>query len=184
MTTKVYELEWIRVRRDYEKEVWAAYSKDKARMYTVFQNYDMNTHSHDPWMVAWAHTKNRYELQHEQYKFMNRWEAQNFAELLESTQKVDEAKIAAENKERHFSAGREWRNIGVINNKKVLVSVSEDQKSAFAIMYDYSNRRAGWTLSRRIWESAGKKGVLELTIKKLGSYSTLQAAQHAVMQLN
>jgi hypothetical protein len=179
MTTKVRDLEWICV--NLTTNVWAAYSSDKLRMYMVApeQLYESSY-----WTVTWAWTKNKKDTQREIYKFSNRWEAQNYAEILEATHELDESKVDPLMNDRHFAYGREWKNLGVVNNTKVFVSVSDDEKSAFVVVHSFNRKNNKWYLSRREWEKTTiKVKPFELKITPIGEFNTLDQAQQSVASL-
>lgn len=181
MTTIYEPLQWARMKNTSEREDWVAHTLDGLRMYSI--NRD-KTDDSPYWRLAWKE-KNTSQVVREDYKFLNREEAKNAADLIESARPIDKEKINEIISTFQMTvAGNTWQYLGIQANCRIWVSVQEGNEKAYVAIYNFDNPKQGWVMTERIWLPP-KLGtdIRTLDVKVLGKYKDLEKAQQSVALL-
>jgi hypothetical protein len=168
------ELQWVR----RGKHNLFARSVDGVRQYHIIGEEDRN--GIVGWRLAWREKQNE-PVKDSAGTFMNQWEVQEIAQLIENEHEINEnelVQIAAGNAV--TIGGNTWRYYGVHDNKRLWIAVAPDEQSAYVATCDYDDPKRRWVVSKRTWtKPLGEGDIQTLVINRVGTYKDLQTAQRS-----
>jgi hypothetical protein len=180
------ELQWVR----RGKHNLFARSVDGVRQYHIIGEEDRS--GIIGWRLAWREKQDE-PIKDSAGTFMNQWEVQEIAQLIENEHEINEeelVQIAAGNAV--TIGGNVWKYYGVHDNKRLWIAVAPDEQSAYVATCDYDDPKRRWVVSKRTWttplhsssasadESTLKEdGIQTLVINRVGTYKDLQTAQRS-----
>jgi hypothetical protein len=180
------ELQWVR----RGKHNLFARSVDGVRQYHIIGEEDRS--GIIGWRLAWREKQDE-PIKDSAGTFMNQWEVQEIAQLIENEHEINEeelVQIAAGNAV--TIGGNVWKYYGVHDNKRLWIAVAPDEQSAYVATCDYDDPKRRWVVSKRTWttplhsssasadESTLKEhGMQTLVINRVGTYKDLQTAQRS-----
>jgi hypothetical protein len=180
------ELQWVR----RGKHNLFARSVDGVRQYHIIGEEDRS--GIIGWRLAWREKQDE-PIKDSAGTFMNQWEVQEIAQLIENEHEINEeelVQIAAGNAV--TIGGNVWKYYGVHDNKRLWIAVAPDEQSAYVATCDYDDPKRRWVVSKRTWttplhsssasadESTLKEDDIQtLVINRVGTYKDLQTAQRS-----
>jgi len=168
------ELQWAR----RGKHNLFARSVDGVRQYHIIGEEDRS--GIIGWRLAWREKQDE-PIKDSAGTFMNQWEVQEIAQLIENEHEINEeelVQIAAGNAV--TIGGNVWKYYGVHDNKRLWIAVAPDEQSAYVATCDYDDPKRRWVVSKRTWtKPLGEGDIQTLVINRVGTYKDLQTAQRS-----
>jgi hypothetical protein len=168
------ELQWVR----RGKHNLFARSVDGVRQYHIIGEEDRS--GIIGWRLAWREKQDE-PIKDSAGTFMNQWEVQEIAQLIENEHEINEeelVQIAAGNAV--TIGGNVWKYYGVHDNKRLWIAVAPDEQSAYVATCDYDDPKRRWVVSKRTWtKPLGEGDIQTLVINRVGTYKDLQTAQRS-----